>query len=240
MCTQCLKTCPHDNLRFSTRRPFADFFSAIDLRPAQLGFILLLSGCVVYEILSEWPLSFGLMMWLPDHLTRALAITGSMANFASATIMFVALPALALLGVAALAQLVSGRRAAPIGATAKAFALLLLPTIAAAHIIKSMLKMSSRIPYWRSALSDPKGIETAQSIVNGTLALDTSVADVLDPVVSLAAVAVLALALAATVQIFRRSALTQKHSPGVKVVLLLSVLAYWSIFGLTILRWRFG
>lgn len=179
-------------------------------------------------------------MWLPDHLTRALAITGSMANFASATIMFVALPALALLGVAALAQLVSGRRAAPIGATAKAFALLLLPTIAAAHIIKSMLKMSSRIPYWRSALSDPKGIETAQSIVNGTLALDTSVADVLDPVVSLAAVAVLALALAATVQIFRRSALTQKHSPGVKVVLLLSVLAYWSIFGLTILRWRFG
>jgi polyferredoxin len=240
LCTQCLKTCPHDNIRFSTRRPFADFFTAVNLQPAQVGFILLVSGFVVYEILSEWSVSFEMMMWVPDRFTHALGTTGSMANFVSATILFVVLPALVLLGVAALAKFASGRKAAPFGVTVKTFALLLLPTIAGAHIIKSILKMSSRIPYWRGALSDPRGIETAQRIVAETLVLDKSVTDALNPAVSFAAAALLLVTLAATVQIFRRHVLVQKHSPGVKVVLLLSVLAYWSIFGLTIFRWRFG
>ena len=240
LCTQCLKTCPHDNIRFSTRRPFADFFSGLDLRPAQLGFILLLSGCVVYEILSEWPVSFGLMMWLPDRLTQALGLAGAMASLVSASIMFVALPALTLLGVAALARLASGPKAAALGAALKTFALLLLPTIAAAHVIKSILKMSSRIPYWPGVLADPKGIETAQYLVSETRVLDKSVTNGLAPAVSIAAIALLLLALAATIQIFCRSARMQKHSPGVKAVLLLSVLAYWSLFGITIVRWRFG
>jgi ferredoxin len=240
LCTQCLKTCPYKNIRFSTRRPFADFFTAVDLRPAEVGFILLVSGFVVYEILSEWSVSLAILMWLPNRCTHALGITGSMTNFVSATITFVVLPALVLLVVAALARLASGRKAAPFGATVKTFALLLLPTIAGAHIIKSILRMSSRIPYWRGALSDPRGIETAQRIVAATLVLDNSVTGALDPVISFIAAAVLLVALAATVQIFSRSEVAQKHSPGVKVVLFLSVLAYWGIFGLTIFRWRFG
>jgi ferredoxin len=240
LCTQCLKTCPYENIRFSTRRPFADLFTAVNLRPAQVGFILLVSGFVVYEILSEWSVSSAILMWVPDRCTHALGTTGSMTNFVSATIMFVLLPVMVLLVVAALARLASGRKAAPFGATVKTFALLLLPTIAGAHIIKSILRMFSRIPYWRHALSDPKGIETAQRIVAGTLVLDKSVADALDPAISFASTTVLLVALAATVQIFRRSAVVQKLSPGVKVVILLCVLAYWGIFGLTIFRWRFG
>jgi len=198
------------------------------------------SGFVIYEILSEWSVSLAILMWVPDRCTHALGIPGSMTNLVSATILFVVLPALVLLAVAALARLASGRKAAPFGATVKTFALLLLPTIAGAHIIKSILRMSSRIPYWRHALSDPKGIETAQRVVAATLVLDKSVTDALDPAISFAAATVLLVALAATVQIFCRSAVVQKHSPGVKFVLLLCVLAYWGIFGLTIFGWRFG
>jgi ferredoxin len=240
LCAQCLKSCPYENIRFSIRRPFADFLTTVNLRPAEVGFILLVSGIVVYEILSEWPVSLAILMWVPDRCIDALGITGSFANFVSAIIMFIVLPAPVLLAVAALAKLASGRKAAPFEATVKTFALLLLPTIAGAHIIKSILRMSSRIPYWRGALSDPKGIETAQRIVAGTFITDKSVTDALDPAISLAAAAVLLAALAATVQIFRQSAVVQKHSFGVRVVLLLSVLAYWCIFGLTVLRWRFG
>jgi ferredoxin len=240
LCTQCLKVCPYKNIRFSIRRPFADFFTAVNLRPAEVGFIVLVSGFVVYEILSEWSVSFAILMWVPDRCIDALGITGSIANFVCATIMFVMVPALVLLVVAALAKLASGRKAAPFGATVQTFALVLLPTIAGAHIIKSILRMSSRIPYWRGALSDPKGIEIAQKLTAGTLVLNNSVTDALDPAVSFAAAALLLAALAATVQIFRRSAVVQKLSPGVKAVLFLSVLAYWGIFGLTIFRWRFG
>jgi ferredoxin len=240
LCTQCLKTCPYGNIRFSIRRLFADFFAAVNLRSAQVGFILVLGSIVVYEILSEWPVSFAILVWLPDRCTGALGITGSTANFVSATILFVVLPALVLLIVAALAKLASGRKAATFGATVKSFSLLLLPTIAGAHIIKSILRMSSRIPFWRGALTDPKGIETAQRMVAGALVPDQSVTNALDPVVSFTAAVVLFVALGATAQIFRRSAVVQKHSLGVKIVLLLSVLAYWSIFGLMLIRWRFG
>jgi len=240
LCTQCLKSCPYDNLRFSVRRPLADFFTAVNLRPAEVGFILLVGGFVVYEILSEWSVSLAILTWLPYRCTDALGITGSMANFVSAIIMFIVFPALVLLAVASLGRLASGRKAAPLGATVETFALLLLPTVAGVHIIKSILKMSSRIPYWRGALSDPKGIETAQRIVAGTLVLDKSVTNALDPAVSFAAAVVLLVALAATVYIFRRSAVVQKHNTGVKAVLFLFVLAYWGIFGLTIFRWRFG
>jgi hypothetical protein len=125
-------------------------------------------------------------------------------------------------------------------AAVKTFALLLLPTIAGAQIIKSILKMSSRIPFWRYAISDPKGIETAQKITAGTLIPNQSMTDTLYPVVSFAAAAVLIAALAITVQIFCKSEVMKRHNSGVKVLLYLSVLTYWGIFGWTILRWRFG
>jgi len=200
----------------------------------------LLSGIVVYEILSEWPVSLAILKWVPDRCIDALGIIGSFANFVSAIIMFIVLPVLVLLAVAALARLISGGKAASFGQTVKTFALLLLPTIAGAHVIKSILRMSSQIPHWKNALLDPKGIQTAQGMVAGTLVPDKSVTNVLDPVVSFAAAAVLLVTIAATVQIFRRSAFVQKHGLRVKTVLFLGVLVYWCIFGLTILRWRFG
>ena len=98
--------------------------------------------------------------------------------------------------------------------------------------------MSSRIPYWRSVFSDPKGIETAQKMVAGTLTPDRSVTDALDPAISFAAIALLLVSLAATVLVFRRTVAAQKLRPGVRAVLFLGALAYWSIFGVTIFSWR--
>jgi hypothetical protein len=163
-----------------------------------------------------------------------------MANLVAAIIMFIVLPSLAILILTVLAGLVTKLKRESIRAAVKAFALLLLPTIATGQIIKSMLKISTRIPFLRYTLSDPKGIETAQKITAGTLIPNQSVTDALYPVVSFAAAAVLIAALAATVQIFCKSEVMKRHNPGVKVLLYLGVLVYWGIFGWTILRWRFG
>lgn len=239
LCTQCLKACPYDNLRLSTRRPFADFFRDIKLKAAQVGFILLVSGFVVYEVLSEWPVSKAILKWVPDHLVAALGITGSMTGFVSAIVMFIVFPAVLFLVVAALVKMASGKEGASFGTVVKTFALLLLPTMAGAHIIKSLLKMASRIPYWPHVFSDPKGVATAQKIVDETLVLDMSAPDALYPAISFAAAAVLLTALVATLLIFRRSAAVQKLNSGGRAVLLLSSLAYWGIFGFMILRWRF-
>ncbi len=240
LCTQCLKACPQENVRLSVRRPLADLLAGVDLRPAQAGFILVLSGIVVYEILSEWPVSLGIMMWGPEHLAQALGMTGAMSNLVSAMFLFIVAPALVLLLVTALTRLACGRERASFGQTAKTFTLLLLPTIAGAHILKSILRMSSRLPYWSGVWADPKGIATAKRMVAGTLAPDTSATNALDPAVSFVAIALLLASLAATELVFRRMVVRQKLSPGVQAVLFLGTLSYWSVFAVTILYWRFG
>jgi len=236
LCTQCLKACPYDNLRFSTRWPFADFFGAIELRAAQGGFILLVSGFVVYEILSEWSASRNILTWVPHHLVDALKITGPMAGLVSAVVMFIILPAILFLLVVVLAKIWSE---ASSGAIAKTFALLLLPTMAGAHLIKAIPKMASRIPYWPGVLSDPVGVATAQKILDKTLVLNQSAPNALYPVVSFAAAAMLLIALLATLLIFRKSPVVRNLHSGAKVPLLLGVLVYWAIFSVTIFTWRF-
>jgi ferredoxin len=240
LCTQCLKACPRENVRLGVRRPLADLLAGVDLRPAQAGFLLVLSGIVVYEILSEWPASFAMMMWGPERLTQALGMTGVMSNLVSAAFLFLVAPALVLLVVTALARSACGQERVSFGQTAKTLMLLLLPTIAGAHILKSILRMSSRLPYWSGVWADPKGIETAQQMVAGTLVPDTSATHALGPAVSLAAIALLLASLAATELVFRRMVVRQKLSPGVQAVLFLGALAYWSMFAVTILYWRFG
>jgi polyferredoxin len=239
LCTQCWKACPQENIRLGVRRPLADLLAGVDLRPAQAGFILVLSGIVVYEILSEWPVSFAMMMWGPERLTQALGMTGAMSNLVCATFLFVMTPALGLLVVTTLARLAGGQERVSFGQTAKTFTLLLLPTIAGAHILKSLLRMSSRLPYWSGVWADPKGIETARGMVAGTLVLDTSTTDALAPAVSFVAIALLLASLAATVLVFRRTVVRQELSPGVKAVLFLSTLSYWGVFAVMIVRWRF-
>ncbi len=171
LCTQCSKACPRGNIRFGVRRPLADLLAGVELRPAQAGFILVLSGLVVYEILSEWPASLAMMMWGPERLDQTLGMTGTMSNLVSATFLFVVVPALVLLLVTMLARLAGGQERVSFGQTATTFTLLLLPTIAGAHILKSLLRMSSRLPYWPGVWADPKGIETARGMVAGTLVL---------------------------------------------------------------------
>jgi ferredoxin len=240
LCTQCLKVCPNKNIRFSLRRPFTDFFSDINLQPAQIGFITLLGAFVVYEILSEWPVSFDIIMRVPDYCISALGLTGAMASFVWAAATFIVLPVILLLIFGVLAKLASGWKRVPFWSVIKTFVLLLLPTIAGAHIIKSLLKVSSQIPYWRNAISDPKGMKTAQQIIEGSLVLDNSFANSLGPIVSIASAIILLISIAATMWIFCQSANVQKHPAGMKFILLLSVLTYWTIFGLTISNWKFG
>jgi len=238
LCTQCLKACPHDNLRWSTRWPFADFFHAVELRAAQVGFILLVSGFVVSEILSEWSVSKTILMWIPLYLCDILGITGPMAkDFVYAIVIFIIFPAVLFLAVVAFAKIRSGVSS---WAIPKTFALLLLPTMAGAHLIKAIFKTTSRIPYWPRVFSDPTGVETATKIFyDKTLVLNKSVPNALYPIISFVVAAVLLIALLSTLLIFRKAPAVRNLDLGAKVPLLLGVFVYWSIFGLMIFMWRF-
>jgi len=236
LCTQCLKACPYDNLRLSTRRPFADFFRAVELSPAQTAFVLMVGGFVVYEILSEWKPSKAILTWIPLQLVNAIGATGATADSVSALVMFVLFPAIVSLALVASVKTLS---TTPTGQTVRTFAVLLIPTMAAAHLVKTILKMVSRIPYWSHGLSDPTGIRTARKILGAEVVLDQSVPNLLHGTVTFAMVALLVLALVATLVIFAKSPSVKKLDLPAKVPVLVGTVAYWSIFGLTVLKWRF-
>jgi len=235
LCTQCLKACPHDNLRLSTRWPFADFFRSLELAWAEVGFILLVSGFVVYEILSEWSVSKSILTWIPSHVAGALGATGLPSGFVAAVVMFVVFPGIlfSLVGIAT--RIVSGLSTK---VSLQSLALLLLPTMAAAHILKSILKMTSRIPYFSHALTDPAGVTTARGILQGTIALNTSIPAALAPAVTCLAVALFLAALAAVLLTLARAPALRALSRRAKAVLLVGALLYWGVFVLTIAKWR--
>ena len=111
--------------------------------------------------------------------------------------------------------------------------------MASGHLLKAILKMTSRIPYWPYVLSDLTGVQTAHKILNKSLVLDKSVPIALYPAISIGAAAIFIIALVATLLIFHKSTAMKKLDTTVKVFLFLGVFAYWSIFALTIFKWRF-
>lgn len=237
LCTQCQKACPNDNLRLSVRWPFADFFRPLKLRAAEVGFVLLVSGFVVYEILSEWDPSKACVKWAPNQVVGWLGATGPLGGFVSAVVMFVVLPAALFAVVVGLSKLLG---APSVAAAASSFALMLLPTMAGAHLTKAIFKMISRIPYWPHVLSDPAGVATATKIaVQKTVVLDKAIPEALFPATSWAAAVILLAALAAVVLIFARSPALRRQKALARIPLLLGALAYWAVFGGTILLWRF-
>jgi hypothetical protein len=139
----------------------------------------------------------------------------------------------------AVISLAKARSAIPARTIAAEFALLLLPTMAAAHIIKAILKMTSRIGYWPYALSDLSGIEAARKILNKEIVINPPGSNALDDMVSLVSAGLLVMALGVTFSIFRKTTQANKFDANVSIPLFLGLFIYWSIFALTILEWRF-
>jgi len=236
LCTQCLKVCPYKNLRFSLRKPGQDLFESVSFTPAQMMFLFVVAGFVVYEILSEWSASKTVLTWLPMKLVHVLGTSGRMGSFLSASVMFVFYPAIFLLGIYLLLRLTSKtslRRAASL------LCVLLIPTMAAAHILKSLLKMISRIPYWEYVFSDPIGVSTATKLTSKSLVLNQSITDALYSTVSYVSILIMFVALVGIIFLLKVSSSFKALGRKVKAVIFCGAIAYWGIFTVTIFLWRF-
>jgi ferredoxin len=236
LCTQCLKMCPNSNLRFSVRKPFTDFFRRIELRNAEVGFLLVVSAFVLYDILPEWSVTGKILMWFPESIVKILGLTGIASDVLTGIVLFIVLPVLMLLAAVASAKIFSKESFSSI---AKVFALLLLPTVACTHLVKGIFKMVSRIPYVKYTVSDPKGVDTAKWIYNNDIIVDKSILNKLEPITNYIWAAVAVLVLVVTLLILRKSPSFEKFNIRAKASLFLSVLFYWGVLAMAIIMWRF-
>ena len=155
----------------------------------ELFLILLVSGLVVWELAEEWSPARKGLEFVPAAINSRLGFSGEAANFVQTLILYVAFPALLFL-VPALAGKWLNRTT--LLESAKVFAFMFLPLVAFGHVVKALIRITSRLPYYSLALSDPVGSSTAAAISSGNMRVDTRLADVLAPGVSWLAVLVFA------------------------------------------------
>jgi len=245
LCGQCLKACDRNNPGIAGRPnpgwfPRRWFKDLLDLKPmtaAQAAFCLVVSGFVVHEIFTEWPVTKDLLFWMPSKLERALGVSGVWGNgIVESLTLFVALPAVFWLLPFGAFRLAGGRMT--LGNYLLKFGIAFIPIMAAAHIVKAFLKMTSRIPYWEYVLTDPVGIETARGIFNKTLPLAAPPAW-RDPAMTALALALMGVGIVLSLLVIRRLIAAHARESGWRAAPLYLVSGlYGCAFAIMLIAWR--
>ncbi len=232
LCSQCLSACPHDNLSLRLRRPLKDLLGNLRLSSAEIAFIMLVSGFVVYEVLSEWSTTKAMLMAVPNALSSSWGVTGMWAGTLKAVVLFVAAP-LAFFAVFAGAARLAGNRS--LRRSFEGVSLAVLPIMGGMHVLKAVMKMTSRIPYWSHALADRAGVRTAEAIAGGALHLDKAVLAGVDPYITAMGVSLPALGFGLSAWVISRRA---GYSRALKAIAITAALVYAAAFEAGMIAWR--
>jgi polyferredoxin len=168
VCGQCVKVCHPDNMGLFLRPPFAaaDARERLATWPVTL-FVMLVSGFVTSELMSEWPAAQAWFLMVPEHAARFLGAEIH-AGWLEAVWVLLVVPGIAWLLLASLVLAVRG--AAGISEAWRRLALPLAVVVAAGHMCKGLAKFVSWIGFLPLAASDPVGVNAAAAINAKTIA----------------------------------------------------------------------
>lgn len=201
LCTQCVKSCPNNNINLEKKKYLSFFPEKLNLANAEIAFILLLVGFVSYEILSEFSFSTDLIMFFPDKIIQWISIEGQWKGTTKALTLFLVFP---MVFVFLFAYIFKSMLKTRFRESLISIAISLLPIIVLMHLFKSLMKMVSRIPYWEIVFKDPLGIANAQMITNGELGLKSGIAEAAKPYLLIFAFLLLFLGIIASVIINKK------------------------------------
>ena len=245
LCGQCIKSCNHNNPGIEGRpnpgwfvRPwFKDIFALKPMTSAQTAFCLIVSGFVVYEVFTEWMVTKGLLLWLPDNINMLLGTGNTWSHgLIKSLTLFVILPTLVWMFPYGLFRLAGGKLS--IKRFFSVFGIAFIPIMAAAHTVKALLKTTSRIPYWENAFTDPVGVESARGILDKSLQL-ASLPTWRDPAVTVMSLILVCCGIAVSTVVIRKLTLTHIHGSWRSTwTLYLIPGLYGGAFAVMICLWR--
>lgn len=242
VCGQCAKACEKYNEKKQEGRPnpgwfrrpwAADLLNLKTVTSAQAFFLIVVSGFVIYEVWTEWPVTKSILLFLPTLVQKMLLPEGSMwGGIVKSLLLYFILP----LFIWAIPYFIVKVRKTSLSFNdyLTKCALLFIPIMAAGHLVKALLKTTSRIPYITASFGDPLGIQTAQAILDKQITLPANpvVIDVLVTVFGL-------LFLIAGVTLSFRLAIRLKKKIGDGATGLHAVpVIYGGIFVIMFLLWR--
>ena len=232
LCGQCFKSCTKDNISIQNRKFAADLFTNIELTWAEISFFIIVSGFVVYEILLEWKVSKKMVMIIPNWINHSLNIEGNLSGFIKAIVLFVLLPMIFFTIWAVLKKVIAKE------SWKNAFTqlvLAILPVTAGMHLLKALFKTTSRIPYWDFVFSDPKGVKTAQLIIENPEFLNKAILSAISPAISMFAILLPIGALILSLLVIGKQ---QSENRISKMISLIAVLLYTAVFITSLFAWR--
>ena len=233
LCGQCFKSCTKDNITIQKQNIAADLFTSIQLNWAEIVFFIIVSGFVVYEILSEWLVSKKIMMAIPNFINNTFHVSDGYTGTIKAITLFVLLPFVFYFVLASIKKYFAHETWKN---TTTQLVLAILPITASMHLLKAILKTTSRIPYWNYAISDPKGVQSAELIMrNPDLLNNDFLASVISPAIGFLAIILGVIGLVLSLYVIRKQKRTTKLS---KTISILAVLIYSGIFITTLIIWR--
>ncbi len=245
LCGHCLKAC--DRYDPGTpgrpnpgwfRRPW--FKDLLDLKPmtsAQAIFCLIVSGFVVYEVFTEWSVTKTLLLWTPNQIAQSLGLAGAGTfGLVKSLTLFVLLPTVFWMLPYGLFRLAGGRL--PVVDYLRRFGLAFIPIMAATHIVKALLKMTSRIPYWEHVAVDPLGIDTASGLIDKTLQLTPPPAWI-GTVITIISLVLMGIAIVLSIVMTRKLIAVHATGSGGRALLLLLIpVIYGGGFAAMLIAWR--
>jgi polyferredoxin len=233
LCGQCYKSCPNDNIVITKKKLAADLFKDVKLSWAEIGFFMIVSAFVVYEILSEWSVSKHIIMALPDFMNSILNVTGRFTGTVKAVSLFVLLPAIFFFGLALLKKVFAKENFKD---AVMQLVFVMLPVTASMHLLKAILKTTSRIPYWKYVFADPEGVETAKAILQNHDMLNNHVLSAyITPVVNILSILIPLSGLILAFFVIKKMKHTGRLS---QLISIFTSLFYASIFIITLIWWR--
>ncbi len=245
LCGQCIKSCDYNNPGVEGRpnpgwfvRPwFKDIFALKPMTTAQAAFCLVVSGFVVYELFTEWNVTKGLLLWMPDNVNMLLSTENTWSHgLIKSLTLFIVLPILVWLLPYGLFRVTGGKL--HIDKFFFIFGIAFIPIMAAAHIVKALLKTTSRISYWENAFTDPVGVETAGGILDKTFRL-ASLPVWRDPAVTVLSMSLVCCGIAVSTVVIRKLTMSHVYESGCRAwTFYLIPGLYGGAFAVMICLWR--
>jgi len=224
LCGQCIKSCTKDNIAIQKQRMASDVFASIVLSWAEIAFFVMLSGFVVYEILSEWTVSKEILMRIPDFISKSLSVSGNYKGTIKALSLFIFTPFLFYLILASIKKTIAGESWKK---ASTQLSLVILPITASMHLLKALFKTTSRIPYWEYAITDPEGVSSAELIIQNPDLLNNTILNSLSALIGITALILSITGLLLSFYVIKMQDHKGKLS---RIISLVAVLLYWSVF----------
>lgn len=235
LCGQCFKSCPNDNIVIKKQQIGSNLIQNIMLSWAEITFFLIVSGFVVYEILSNWSSSLEKLMALPNFINNICHIPSTYAGTVKALTLYILCPFVFYFTFALIKKFVSKESFKTI---LSQFVLSILPIAASMHLLKAILKTSSRLSYWEFVLKDSKGIDSAKLILQNHDVLTNYISlPIFSVIISFLSMLIPILGVVLSFYVIKKQHFTNQLSRAISIFI---VIVYASIFLSTLIIGQFN